>query len=161
MNSKIEDFKNCMGLFTTGITVITGSKDQINYGITINSFSSISLNPLSILFCLYRETKISNQLLKNDFFNVNILSESQKNISNMFAKPSEINWQNVNYYKSNHTNAPVIEGSLAFLECKKKKIFPSGTHSIITADVVSLKILKAKKPLVYFDREYKKIGSDI
>ena len=86
-------FKKICGSFTTGVTVITSNDKMIDYGFTASSFTSVSIDPLLILFCLNKEAK-SNIALKNkSFFIVNILNEKQINICNQFAdnklKPEE------------------------------------------------------------------------
>ena len=86
-------FKDICGTFATGVTVITSKKLDQDYGFTANSFTSVSIDPLLVLFCLDKKAKSNDSLQINDFFVVNILSESQEKICYQFAnsklKPNE------------------------------------------------------------------------
>ena len=78
-------FKEICGTFPTGVTIITTNKHECDYGFTVNSFTSVSLDPTLILFCLDKKAKSNESLNKNDFFVVNILSETQEKLCFQFA----------------------------------------------------------------------------
>ena len=78
-------FKKICGSFASGVTVITSKDQNVDYGFTASSFTSVSIDPLLVLFCLNKEAKSNKALNKKSFFVVNILSENQMNICNQFA----------------------------------------------------------------------------
>ena len=78
-------FKKICGSYPTGVTVITSVEDKTNYGFTANSFTSVSIDPLLVLFCLNKEANSNKALNTNNFFIINILSSDQSKICNQFA----------------------------------------------------------------------------
>ena len=89
MNSN--HFKKICGSYATGIAVLTTTHMHENYGITINSFSSVSINPPLVLFCIDKKTHFNTPLTKEKTLVINILSESQKEISKRFANSALTN----------------------------------------------------------------------
>jgi len=83
MNTSL--FKEICSTYATGVTIITSKDNNIDYGFTANSFTSVSIDPLLVLFCLNKEAKSNIPLKKNSFFNVSILSNVQKDICYQFA----------------------------------------------------------------------------
>jgi flavin reductase (DIM6/NTAB) family NADH-FMN oxidoreductase RutF len=145
-------FKKICGSFTTGVTVITSNDKMIDYGFTASSFTSVSIDPLLILFCLNKEAK-SNIALKNkSFFIVNILNEKQINICNQFAdnklKPEE-RFRGVKTKNSNN-QIKKISDSIAFLECQVTEKIEAGDHYIYIGKVIEGEVNKnLLKPLIY------------
>ena len=145
-------FKDICGTFPTGVTVITSKKFDQDYGFTANSFTSVSIDPLLILFCLDKKAKSNDSLQINDFFVVNILSEFQEKICFQFAnsklKPNE-RFEKVNT-KISKNNIKIISESCSFIECKITEIFDGGDHFIYLGLCVDGEINdKEKKPLIY------------
>ena len=145
-------FKDICGTFPTGVTVITSRKLDKDYGFTANSFTSVSIDPLLVLFCLDKKAKSNDSLKINDFFIVNILSESQKKICYQFAnsklKPNE-RFEKVKT-KISKNGIKIISESCSFIECKIIKIVDGGDHFIYLGLCVDGKINDIeKKPLIY------------
>ena len=111
-------FKDICGTFPTGVTVITSKKFDQDYGFTANFFTSVSIDPLLVLFCLDKKAKSNDSLQINDFFVVNILSEFQEKICFQFAnsklKPNE-RFEKVNT-KISKNNIKIISESCSFIE---------------------------------------------
>tara|TARA_B110000003_G_scaffold222565_1_gene222785 strand:- start:142 stop:612 length:471 start_codon:yes stop_codon:yes gene_type:complete len=145
-------FKDICGTFPTGVTVITSRKLDKDYGFTANSFTSVSIDPLLVLFCLDKKAKSNDSLKINDFFIVNILSESQKKTCYQFAnsklKPNE-RFEKVNT-KISKNGIKIISESCSFIECKITEIVDGGDHFIYLGLCVDGKINDIeKKPLIY------------
>ena len=155
-----DDFKKCLGSFVSGVTIVTLIDASNNpQGVTINSFSSLSLEPAMVSFNLGKASYLHNKLLNSDCFAVNILSSGQENLSRKFAESTDRKWLDVNYSLGQHS--PIIEGVSAYIECLTGKIYDGGDHSIITGKVVNLGINKETKPLVYFMGGYYALGEKL
>ena len=152
-------FKDICGTFATGVTVITSKKLDQDYGFTANSFTSVSIDPLLVLFCLDKKAKSNDSLQINDFFVVNILSESQEKICYQFAN-SKLNpnerFEKVKT-KISKNNIKIISNSIAWIECKIKNIIDGGDHFIYLGEVLSGSLSEKKQPLVYHNGMIKKI----
>jgi len=156
--SSIEKFKECMRTLPTGVTVITTeSTGGHKEGATINTIASLSLSPLLIMFGIKKSSFFYKNFLDCKYFTVNILSESQQNVSDAFTKLNVKKWKTVTLLNTTTTNSPAIAGTLAFLECKNHKIYDGGDHSIMVGKVVNAVTLENKKPLVYFNSKYAKL----
>lgn len=156
--TSIDSFKECMRQLTTGVSVITTiSEDNEKSGVTINTFSSLSLDPLLILFSLKKASFCYREFINSKNFTVNILSKDQQKISDLFTRAGEEKWKEIKTIKNTLTDCPAIEGSLAFLECIPEHFYEGGDHTIIVGKVINAVKLTDKKPLVYFSSNYTNI----
>ena len=145
-------FKSAMGKFITGVTIITINKNNNYIGKTVNSFASISLNPPLVLFSLGKKSSFVKNYVKSSFFGINILSKKQKRLSIYFSKIKP-KWEDIKYFISKN-NIPLIEGSLANLNCKKITTISQGDHIIFICKVLEGKISTKLRPLVYLNSDY-------
>ena len=119
------------------------------FGMTINSFSSVSLEPPLVSFCIDNKSSNLKFFKKNLYFSLNILSESQKDLASGFAKPKNSSkWQIEHYYFGKFGN-PIFNQSIGFLECKKHRIIKLGDHHMIIGEVVDFGKLSNSSPLLY------------
>ena len=156
---KKTEYRKTLGQFATGVTIITTSNDGKNYGFTANSFTSVSLDPPMVLFCVKKDSFFIEALKKSNVFGINILSQNQVELSNKFANPAILNeerFKNVHVKKS-ALNCPIIEGSIAFLDCKKERSTKVGDHVIVLGKVIGYKRLLSEPPLVYFGGGYRNL----
>lgn len=157
MKRSIDNFKDCMRQLATGVTVITTTKaDGSKEGVTINTFTSLSLDPLLILFSLKKSSFCYETFINSKNFTVNILSEDQSNISNICTKPLGEKWSDIELIKNTSTNSPALKNALACLECENYKSYDGGDHSIVIGKVLNSFYFEDKKPLMYFRGEYLK-----
>ena len=147
------EYRKTLGKFVTGVTIITTcEKDGTPRGFTANSFTSVSLEPPLILICI-GDFNEGLELFKNsEYFAVNILKESQVDISNLFAQPlknkfEEIKWSNSKF------GVPIIKGALAWLECKNFDQKRSGDHLILIGNVKNFHN-EGGYPLAYYNGNY-------
>tara|TARA_B100000029_G_scaffold513296_1_gene612389 strand:- start:309 stop:773 length:465 start_codon:yes stop_codon:yes gene_type:complete len=145
-------FKKVMGSFASGITVISINDKDIFYGKTVSSFASLSLKPPLVSFALDKRASSLKKYLNTNYLGINILSKNQKNLSLHFSY-KKIKWGNIEYFLSDN-NVPMISNSLANIECKKINTYKAGDHIIFICKVISSKVLKRKKPLIYFQNKY-------
>jgi len=155
----MKKFRQCLGKFATGVTIVTCADDEGRpYGITANSFSSVSLEPRLILWNI---AKVSNSLqafLDAEYFAINILASDQRHLSSHFAKSDHTLFDAVEINRSQE-NVPLIPGTLACLECRTHQIHDCGDHYIIVGAVLRFASSK-RKPLLFFRGKYVAIDPD-
>ena len=149
-----KEFIKTVSKFITGITIVTlGDSKKGFYGCTMNSFTSLSLNPPQILFCVDKRNSFIKEFKKNTLVNINILSDKQKDLSNKFASSPELRWKDTKF-KVSKNDVPFFQDSLVVIETViDKKIF-SGDHLIIICGLRKIIHLKKGNPLVYFEGKY-------
>ena len=150
--------KSCLSEFVTGITVVTTLCETGNkYGITVNSFNSVSLVPPMILFSIEKSASRFNVFNSCSSFVVNVLSEKQKNISQDFAKSNLQNWKDVSCDVID--GIPLISGAISYMYCTKKHVYDGGDHKIIVGQVIHCyKSDNGDNPLIYYRGKYMMIG---
>lgn len=154
----IQDFKKALSKFTTGIAVVTTTTpDQRPFGLTINAFSSLSLAPPLVLFCLTRTCRFYTNLSHQPSFTFNILNASQQALAEHFARPYQGDkWDHIEFEWGNN-GCPSLKNALATIECQKHAIYPGGDHDIILGAVKHLESKQEGEPLLYFSGQYKHI----
>lgn len=130
------------------------------FGMTINSFSSLSLDPPLILFSIDNKSSNLKLFIKNEYFSLNILGESQKDLSNAFATPRNQNkWDIEPFFFGKYGN-PIFQNSLAFIECKKYRIIKAGDHHIVIGQIVDYGKISKQYPLIYYKGKYDSLAKD-
>ena len=149
--NKIDEFKQVMGNYPTGVTVVT-TIDQNGepIGLTVNSFASVSLDPLLILWSIDKRGYSYEAFQKAEQFAVNILSEEQGDICQLFSSRVENRFEHCTWDKSVHS-LPILGGSLAVLQCRVYERVEAGDHTIIIGEVIDIDN-QAKNPLLYHKR---------
>ena len=161
MNFTEYDFKQCLGTFATGVTIVTTIDASFQaQGVTISSFSSLSLDPPMVTFNLGKESYLHSKLLNCDVFAVNILSSGQISLSKKFAESNGDRWNGVKYQLGQH-GCPILDGAAAFIECITENIYDGGDHSIITGEVINLKVSEHSTPLIYYMGNYFALGEKL
>jgi flavin reductase (DIM6/NTAB) family NADH-FMN oxidoreductase RutF len=150
---KIE-FRNALGNFATGITVITakGPDGQL-LGITANSFNSVSLDPPLVLFSLDRGAYSLKAFQASGAFAINVLCEDQQHLSSNFARSLAEKWVGVEY-ETWDTGAPILAGAIAAFECEIHSMYDGGDHIIFVGRVLRLRADPQRRPLLYFRGKY-------
>lgn len=153
------DFRNALGWFATGITVMTTCEPDGKFvGITVNSFSSVSLDPPLVSFCLDRNALSRESFLNAKHFAVNILSEHHEPVSAAFARSSSTGDKFVGLaYEVGSTGCPLLTDCLTHLECEREAFHEAGDHLIVIGRVIRLLQRSEGKPLLYFRGRYAKI----
>jgi flavin reductase (DIM6/NTAB) family NADH-FMN oxidoreductase RutF len=155
---KIENFKDCLSKFATGVAVVTTvDRGGAMWGITINSFNSVSLHPPLVLFSIEKKASRYSKFIECNRFIVNILSENQADLSSLFAVRSPDPWNRVSY-GVNSRGAPILQGSLSYLDCEVEHLYEGGDHKIILGRVIVAKKMSDARPLLYFNRLYYELG---
>ena len=144
------EFRNTLGTFATGVTVITVKGDNGEYiGLTANAFSSLSLDPPLILVCLDKKSDSVPAFQKGRPFNVNILAEEQESDCWTFAKKGADKFANAQYELS-ADGVPVLSNNLSTLECDVHEVLEGGDHYIVTGLVKAISQSDEKNPLIFY-----------
>lgn len=158
-------FKRVAGQFPTGVTVVTvESGEGQAYGLTVSSFTSVSLDPPLILVCLDNRLSGIEKFSASTRFAVNILAENQREVSDYFATPGSDRSRACGYYFQLETGAPRLRDCLAWMECRPESIFPGGDHSILVGRVAAVGFGERhgkQGPLVYFRGRYGQVHPDL
>ena len=143
------ELRDCFGLFTTGVMVATTSFEDNLYGMTINSFASVSLEPPLLLFSIDNKSSNLRAFQKAKNFALSILTEKQLPLALEFARPAnEKKWQ-VEKYFSRNSSVPIFENSLGYFECERYNVVEAGDHHIIIGKIIGCAQLNSSKPLIY------------
>ncbi len=156
------DFRDALGLFATGVAVITGTaQDGARLGATVSSFSSVSLDPPLVLFSLGRNAKAFPAWEAVKTFAVNILAEEQSATSTRFARALTDKWEGIECcFGAN--GSPLLHGALAWLECTSFARYDGGDHVIFVGyvDALTFRAASDVRPLVFFGGKYRQLDSD-
>jgi flavin reductase (DIM6/NTAB) family NADH-FMN oxidoreductase RutF len=151
--SSSDVFRRACGLFPTGVAVLTTrALDGTPHGITINSFSSISLDPPLVMVAIAHECPFLNHFETSGFYAVNILREEQVDFSVRFAELPEGRFTGVPW-TAGATGSPVIAGVLGMLECRTVQALDVGDHRVLIGEVVEVGIGEGR-PLVFYGSGY-------
>ncbi len=153
-------FRQIIGHFATGVTVITTAHDGWLHGMTANAITSVSLDPLLLLICVDHTAHAYEQLAKAGKFAVNILTEEQEDVSRLFAataEPEQGSLRGAAYHFGMH-GAPVLDQSLAYLECEVVDRCEGGDHTIFIAAVLDGDLLHEASPLIFYRGGYRRLG---
>lgn len=135
------ELRAVMGMFATGVTVVT-SGVELPHGMTANAFTSVSLDPAMVLVCVKRSAVMHGTILDRGAFAVSILAADQEGLARYFASSSrplgEREFETVDCWPGRHTGAPIVTGSLAWVECKLAAVYDGGDHSIFLGSVLGI-----------------------
>lgn len=155
------EFRLALGQFATGITVVTAERGpNLVHGMTANSFTSVSLDPLLILICVDEDAKMLPLIKRHKRFGVNILKENQRAISEYFAQKeesAEIERRLGIDYRWTADGVPLLDDALAHLTCELASSYIAGDHTIFIAEVTRVEVFDGQ-PLLYFRGGYRRIG---
>ena len=160
MTVTADEFRKAMGCFATGVTVITVDQEGEIHGMTANAFTAVSLEPLLVLVCVDHRARTHAHLHARKRFGVNVLSSEQRAISEYYARSSEKHQRaedvGARFARTAH-GTPVLEGAIAYLECRLHSTQPAGDHTIFIAEVEQVE-MREGEPLLYFRSRYRGIG---
>jgi flavin reductase len=152
------DFRAALGAFATGVTVVTTMSDGQGYGMTVNAFSSLSLDPPLVLVCARSGTAGSVEIDRNRCFAVNILAIDQEPLSRYFSSRDRPRGRDA-FREVAHSvgpsGAPLIEGAVAHLDCRLADSYTAGDHEIFIGEVLSLHVDREAEPLLFHGGRYR------
>ncbi|MEP3115159.1 flavin reductase family protein [Nisaea sp.] len=158
MSVNSDQFRDVMGRFATGVTVVTTVNQGRLDGFTASSFSSVSLDPPLVLVCIGKDATCHDAFSNSGCFAINILSAEQADLSVRFSSDVGDRFDSV-AHKPWVTGAPILEGALAAIDCKLHALYEGGDHSILVGRVERLgPIREDAEPLIYYRGAYRSIS---
>ncbi|TNF35129.1 MAG: flavin reductase [Gammaproteobacteria bacterium] len=149
--------RNALGQFATGVTVITAQpKGGKPFGMTVNSFSALSLDPPLVLWSLQKNSECAAWFESATHYAVNVLQHDQVAVSNAFAKKGEHELK-AGDYRIGRSGVPVLKGCMASFECRMTDRHDGGDHIILVGAVEEMHCLPDRKPLVFFGGRYREL----
>ena len=152
--------RNALGQFPTGVTIITSvTASGERLGMTISSFSSLSLDPPLILFSIHRRANSFAAWQQVTHYAVNILNEAQEELSNRFALPKGEKWAGLTMH-AGKTGVPLLPNAMVTLECEPYGRYEGGDHEIFVGRVVEVheNLAKRGRPLVFSGGRYRQLA---
>jgi flavin reductase (DIM6/NTAB) family NADH-FMN oxidoreductase RutF len=148
-----------MRQWVTGVTVVAAQANGVRHGMTVSSFTSVSLSPPLVLVSLEYGTRTYGLVRESAAFGVTVLNQDQQEISDRFAgretEASDRFAGLASFVMS--TGSPLLEGGLAAFDCRVIMEVPVGTHALFIGQVAAAQAGREKTPLVYYDRGYRRI----
>jgi flavin reductase (DIM6/NTAB) family NADH-FMN oxidoreductase RutF len=148
-----------MRAWTSGVAVVTAMYDGEQHGMTVSSFTSISLDPPIIIISLQTASRTHDMVAKAQAFAVTILAASQQELAERFANQQATMEERLDglQFEMLETGAPMIKGGLAYLDCRVRQTIPVGMNTLFLAEVVAVRGDDHDEPLVYHDRTYRRL----
>jgi flavin reductase (DIM6/NTAB) family NADH-FMN oxidoreductase RutF len=157
------DYRHAVGRFATGVTVVGASWEGVRYGMTVNSFTSVSLDPLLVLFCCERDASLHDPLLSSGSWGVSVLAADQQEDAAWFATrggPGVDQFTDRSTRRGPVTGSPLLREGLAWMECRTWATYDGGDHTIVVGEVVHLALGEDAPPLLYFRSAYRTVAED-
>jgi flavin reductase (DIM6/NTAB) family NADH-FMN oxidoreductase RutF len=149
--------REVMGMFATGITVVTAGGDG-PHGMTANAFSSVSLDPPLVLVCVARTAVMHDAILGCGSYAVSVLGGEQEQVARYFAdcrRPRGVaQFDGIGWRAGPYTGAPLLDGALAWLECELAEVYEGGDHSIFLGRVLDIGRVEDGRALLFFAGGY-------
>ena len=154
-----EQFKEALSCWASGVSVVCTKDEGLVYGITVSSFSSLSLHPPLILCCLNNANRMPSMVTSAGGFTVSILGSHQVQASNYFAsrgREPSVSFADVESGVA-ASGRPYVGGSAAWLDCSLHEAIVQGTHTIVIGRVEEIGADPGRSPLLYFQRAYRTV----
>ena len=149
-----DEFRHACGRFATGIAIASVlDAAGAPHGLTVSSFASVSLDPPLILVCLGHEVSVIDHFRAAKHFGINVLTESQRDLSERFARKGEDRFDGLEWHAGT-TGVPLLTGVLAALECRTSHRFTAGDHDIFVGEMLAARVADGE-PLIYFASGYR------
>ncbi len=157
MSLDSREFRNSLGRFATGVCVITANpKGYEPFGMTVNSFASVSLEPPLVLWSLQNNSECYPAFEAADKFTINILASDQIDISNQYAKKGDHALDKAHYHLGRN-GAPVLRNAIASFECDMWQRYDGGDHVILVGKVKELESRPTGDPLLFYSGGYREL----
>lgn len=154
-----EQFRAVLSRFPAGVTLVTIRAGDKVHGLTVSAFASVSPEP-PLVAVIIDHQHTAHRLLETSgaTFAVNILREDQSELSNRFAWTRDEDRFSAGNWQAGETGVPLLADALAWLECRIHSRLPAGTHTIYVGEVISAATPQAGRPLLYWDRSYRRVA---
>jgi len=152
--------RDALGCFATGVTVVTCvAADGRPAGLTVNSFTSVSLDPPLLLVCLHRMAASSAALVEASHFAINVLHTGQQPASMRFSARDEDRFGTTPWSRG-EAGAPILAESMGVFECERYAVHDGGDHHILVGQVMKASFDASLDPLLFFRGRYRRLHFD-
>lgn len=155
----IDQFKQTMRQWASGVTVVTMQADDLAHGLTVSGFVGLSLEPPLVLISIGQELHSHTLLNKSRAFAINFLRADQRDLSDKFAgrwgdvdRFSGVSWRTVD------TGSPVFDECAAWMDCRIVSSYQAGDHTIYIGEVVASGVTDGAPPLLYWNGDYRRLS---
>lgn len=149
-------FRDVMGVFATGVAVITTEVDGNPQGMTVNSLTSLSTRPPKLLVCLTEGTRTANAVTARGAFVVNLLNRDQRHLSDRFAKPGKEHFEGLSTLLTDE-GLPALPGAAGRIECEVEAVHDGGDHIIVVGRVTACQATPTS-PLLFYRGRYERLA---
>jgi len=146
-------FRQVLGHFPTGVTVIASLDGDTPVGLAVGSFASVSLDPPLVLFCAAQSSSSWPRIREAGRFCVNILTENQKDVCRQFTTSKTNKFSGVGWKRSG-LGSPLLDGVLAWIDCELEEVLGEGDHDVAIGRVRGLAVERESLPLVFYRGGY-------
>ncbi len=154
-----ERYRQALGRWASGVTIVTSRAGERVHGMTVSAFSSVSLDPPLVLVCADKTSDTYAVIAEAGFFAVNILSSEQQELSDRFASKKDEDRRFVGLETHEAvTGAPLLPGCLAHLDCQLVATHDAGDHVIYVGRVEAVEEDAAREPLLHFQSAYRALA---
>jgi flavin reductase (DIM6/NTAB) family NADH-FMN oxidoreductase RutF len=164
-------FRRAAGQFPTGIAVVSTSLDGAPHAMTVSAFTSVSLEPLLVLFCAEKIARFHDAVLAAGHWTVSVLDEASEETARWLAtrgRPLDSQLDGVPHHPGPVTGAPILDGALAAMECRTMAVHDGGDHSIVVGEVLGVtetvqrdgEAVGQAGPLIYHAGRYRRLARD-
>jgi flavin reductase (DIM6/NTAB) family NADH-FMN oxidoreductase RutF len=155
------EYRRVVGRFATGITVVTTVFGGVDHAMTVNAFTSLSLDPTLVLFCPEKIARFHDVVTGADTWAVSVLGENAEDVSQWFAtrgRSLEGQLDGWAFQRGPLTGAPILDEAIAALECRTHAVYEGGDHSIVVGEVLGVsRPDPGSSPLLYYDGGYHRV----
>jgi len=145
-----ERFRAVLGHFASGVTVVTATSEGGPVGFTAQAFIALSLDPPLVVTTAQRTSQSWPRIESVGAFAVNVLAEGQETLARTFAVSGVDKFTGVGWEPAPVTGAPLLEGALAWVECRLERTYDGGDHVIVAGRVLDLAVRGEGKPLLFY-----------
>ncbi len=152
-------YRRVVGRFTTGVTVVTTVAGGEQHAMTCNSFTSVSLEPVLVLFCAEKVARFHAAVLETGTWAVSVLAQGQEEVSRRFAvrgRPLEDQLAGVPHRPGDLTGSALLDGALGAFECRTVSTHDAGDHTVVVGEVLGVSVPDPEAaPLLYYEGRYR------
>jgi flavin reductase (DIM6/NTAB) family NADH-FMN oxidoreductase RutF len=149
-----DEFRSACGRFATGVAIASATgADGTPHGLTVSSFTSVSLSPPLILICVGHAVTSIDVFRESAYFGISVLREGQREISERFARKQEGRFDRLHWHMG-ETGVPLLDGVLAAMECAVRQRITAGDHDIFVGEMVRAHVAEGS-PLIYYAGGYR------
>jgi flavin reductase (DIM6/NTAB) family NADH-FMN oxidoreductase RutF len=155
----VQAFKNVLAHWASGVTIVTAQADGVVHGMTVSSFSSLSIDPPLVLVCAFRGSRTRELIGRSGRFAINLLTEGQAALATRFAgrRPADESPLEGVAWTAGRGGVPLLPGAAGVLECTVAATHEEGTHTILIGRVETAVVDPATRPLVYWERDFRRL----